>query len=158
VFQQALHARDQRQLGLYVLLAATGVNLDAQNADVLAEHLDDPVAQYLALHSSPVLRKHASQWAVASAQWGDGLPGHLAVSNALLQRWQSDKVVKGDAARVKAEARRALDYVRQHKGTAWGWALLGLMQDRAGENKALHAALAECWMLFEDVPGLRYAA
>ncbi|HYT92315.1 MAG TPA: VIT domain-containing protein, partial [Gemmataceae bacterium] len=70
LFRQALHSRDQRQLGLYVLLAACGVNLDAQNADVLAEHLDAPVAQYLALHSSPVLRKHASQWAVASANWG----------------------------------------------------------------------------------------
>src|SRR5271166_6017474 len=32
------------------------------------------------------------------------------------------------------------------------------MQDRAGKDRALHAALAECCPLFEDVPGLRYAA
>src|SRR5262249_41015404 len=38
VFKEAFHGRDQRQLGLYVLLAACGQNLDAQNADVLAEH------------------------------------------------------------------------------------------------------------------------
>jgi tetratricopeptide (TPR) repeat protein len=158
LFHQAFHGRDQRQLGFYVLLAACGVNLDAQNADVMAEHLDAPVAQYLALHSSPVLRKHASQWAVASAQWGDGMLRHLAVSHALYQRWQSDKVVKGDKARVQADIERALDYVRRHKDTAWGWALLCLMQDRAGKDQALHAALAECCPLFENVPGLRYAA
>ena len=48
---------------------------------MLAEHLDAPVAQYLALHSSPVLRKHASQWAVASANWGEGMLRHLALSD-----------------------------------------------------------------------------
>ncbi len=167
IFRQVFHAREQRQLGFYVLLAACGMNLDAQNADVLAEHLDEPVAQYLALHSSPVLRKHASQWAAGSAQWGEGFLQHLAVSHALYQRWQDAKVLKGSAARVKAETQRALEYVRRHKGTAWGWALLTLMQDRAGElmavrpavpDNGLHAALAECWPLFEDVPGLRYAA
>src|SRR5262249_40687377 len=150
-----------------VLLAACGMNLDAQNGDVLAEHLDEPVAQYLALHSSPVLRKHASQWAAGSGQWGEGFLQHLAVSHALLQRWQDAKVLKGSPARVRAETRRALDYVRRHKGTAWGWALLTLMQDRAGEIKTvfpalqdtgLHAALADCFALFENVPGLRYAA
>src|SRR5262249_35021132 len=64
VFRDSFHGRAQRQLGFYVLLAACGQNLDGQSADVLAEHLDSPLAQYLALHSSPVLRKHASQWAV----------------------------------------------------------------------------------------------
>src|SRR5262249_41365023 len=57
VFTQALHNRNQRQLGLYVLLASAGQNLDAQNLDVVEEHPDAPLAQYLALHSSPVLRK-----------------------------------------------------------------------------------------------------
>src|SRR5262249_17200655 len=56
LFKEAFHGREQRQLGLYVLLAAAGQNLDSQNLDVLAEHPDEPLAQYLALHSSPVLR------------------------------------------------------------------------------------------------------
>jgi ferric-dicitrate binding protein FerR (iron transport regulator) len=167
LFRQVFHRREQRQLGFYVLLAACGMNLDAQNADVLAEHLDEPVAQYLALHSSPVLRKHASQWAVGSGQWGEGFLQHLAVSHALYQRWQNAKILKGNLARVKADVQRGLDYVRRHTGTAWGWTLLCLMQDRAGEVKALHpllqdnslhASLAECFALFEQVPGLRYAA
>ena len=35
-------------------------------------HPDDPLAQYLALYSSPVMRKGASQWATASNAWKDG--------------------------------------------------------------------------------------
>ena len=66
VFREGFHARDHRPLGFYVLLAACGQNLDSQNADVLSEYPDEPLAQYLALHSSPVLRQHASQWAAGS--------------------------------------------------------------------------------------------
>src|SRR5205814_3456782 len=82
VFRESFHGRDQRQLGLYVLLASAGQNLDAQNLDVLSEHRDEPLAQYLALHSSPVLRQHASQWAVGSVQWGDGFLRYRAVPHA----------------------------------------------------------------------------
>jgi tetratricopeptide (TPR) repeat protein len=158
VFKQAFYARDQRQLGFYVLLAACGQNLDADHVDVMAEHPDEPLAQYLALHTSPLLRKHASQWAVASRQWPAGLLRHLALTHALAQRWQSDKVTKGTVARVQAERDRALDYVRQNRGTLFGWAMLGLVQDQAKDDKAFHRELAGGWLLFEDVPGLAYPA
>jgi hypothetical protein len=158
LFKQAFHAREQRQLGMYVLLAACGQSLDAENLDVLAEHLDEPVAQYLALHSSPVLRKHASQWAVASSPWGEGFLKHLAQTHAILQRWSDERVNKGSSAKIKAERERALEYVQRHKDSAFGWALLGLLEDRAGQDKAFHARLAEACRLFEDFPGLGYAA
>lgn len=158
IFRAALHAREQRQLGFYVLLAACGQNLDSQNGDVLAEHLDNPVAQYLALYSSPVLRKHASQWAVSSEQWKVGFLQHLGLTHALLQRWQNDKLLKGDPVRAQLEIRRALDYIHRHKGTRFAWALLCLVQDRAADSKDLHAKLAECFGLFADVAGIRYAA
>jgi Tfp pilus assembly protein PilF len=159
VFVNAFRDRDQRQIGFYVLLAACGQNLDAEHVDIMAEYPDEPLAQYLALHSSPLLRKHASQWAVGSRQWaGAGILKHLAVSHALYQRWQNDKVVKGSLDKRKAERQRALDYVYRNKGTLFGWILLGLMQDRAGKDKELHAALAEAWPLLENIPGLRYAA
>ena len=144
VFTQAFHARDQRQLGFYVLLAACGANLDGQNVDVLAEHVDEPLAQYLALHSSPVLRKHASQWAVGSGQWGQGFLHHLGVSHALYQRWQSDRVLKVSAAKRQAERQRALDYVRRNKGSVFGWVLLTLLQDRAGKDKDVRIARGRC--------------
>src|SRR5262249_46204976 len=101
-------------------------------------------------------RSPPARGAAPAATGRAGRRRHLTVSHALLQRWQNDKVLKGRPARVKADVRRALDYVRQHKGTAWGWALLCLLQDRAREDKALHAALADCFPLFEDMPGLRY--
>jgi tetratricopeptide (TPR) repeat protein len=158
IFRQALWNRNQRELGYYVLLASCGVNLDGQNADVLADHPDEPLAQYLALHSSPVLRKHASQWAIGSKQWGEGFLGHLALTHALYQRWQNPKINDTPPAKRKAERDRALDYVRRNKGTLFGWGLLCLMQDRAEKDKQFHLALAEACTFFEEVPGLEYAA
>jgi predicted Zn-dependent protease len=158
LFRQVFHAREQRQLGYYVLLASCGVNLDSDHGNVLAEHLDDPLAQYLALQTSPVLRKHASQWAVGSGSWQDGLLQHLAVSHALLQRWENPKVLKNDAARAEVEKRRALDYVKKNRDSLFGWALVCLVQDRAGDDAALHGELAGLFALFEDRPGLAYAA
>ncbi len=158
LFNQVFAAREQRQLGYYVLLAACGVNLDSDHGNVLAEHVDSPLAQYLALHTSPVLRKHASQWAVASASWQDRFLQHLAVTHALLQRWENEKLLKGDPARAEAETRRALDYVKKHSDSLFGWALLCRVQDRAEKNAALHGRLAELWPLFAEHGGLRYAA
>jgi ferric-dicitrate binding protein FerR (iron transport regulator) len=165
VFRHGFYERNQRQLGFYVLLAALGANLDSQNLDVLAEHLNEPLAQYLALHSSPVLRKHASQWAVVSGQWQEGFLRHLVVTHALYQRWQNPKALGDTPAQRQAERDRALDYVHRNKGSVFGWALLGLMLDRTDEEeqakkdvRAVHRALAEAWPLFAEVPGLGYAA
>jgi hypothetical protein len=166
VFQGCFAGRDQHQLGLYVLLAAFGPNLDSEHLDVLAHHSHEPLAQYLALHSSPVLRKHASQCAVGSNPWGEGFLQRLAMAHALLQRWQNGRAIGGTEAQRQAERDRALAYVRASKGSAFAWALLGQMQDRAREDEASSRrkpadsfrALAGAWRLFADVPGLAYAA
>jgi hypothetical protein len=165
VFRRSLHARDQRQIGWYVLLAACGQNLDSEHLDVLAEHLDEPLAQYLALHSSPVLRKHASQWAAAASSWGEGFLQRLALSHALYQRWQTGRISPSADAQRRADWDRARAYVARQAGSAFGWALLGLLADRAREDeankkdvRALHRDLADAWTLFAEVPGLGYAA
>jgi predicted Zn-dependent protease len=165
VFQRCFANRDQHQLGLYVLLAACGQNLDSEHLDVLAHHPHEPLAQYLALHSSPVLRKHASQWAVGSNPWGEGYLQQLAMAHALLQRWQNGRALGGTEAQRRAELERATAYVRANKGSAFARALLGLIQDRAREDeankkdtRATHRALAEAWTRFADAPGLDYAA
>jgi thioredoxin-like negative regulator of GroEL len=165
LFQQALAARDQHQLGYYVLLASAGVNLDSEHADVLAQHPHDPLAHYLALHSSPVLRKHASQWAAGSSVWGEGFLKRLALAHALCQRWQSGKALGGTPAQRRAERDRALEFVRKHKASPFAWALLGLVQDRTDESaarqedvRADYRSLAEHWKLFEGVPALSSAA
>src|SRR5207253_784145 len=115
VFRTAIAAREQRQLGYFVLLAAAGINLDSENANVLGSHPDELLAQYLALHSSPVLRKHAAQWALTSTTWKEPFLQHLAFTHALVQRWQDDRVVKSDPAKIKQEWNKALDYVRKNK-------------------------------------------
>jgi tetratricopeptide (TPR) repeat protein len=165
VCDRAFFPRDQKQLGLYVLQAACGANLDSDNVDVLDEHMHEPLAQYLALYSSPVLRKHASQWAVGSGQFREGFLQHLAVTHALYQRWSNGKALGATDDKRREERDRALDYVRRSKGTAFGWGLLCLMKDRADEDennkkdvRDTHAALAEAWPLFRDVPALSYAA
>jgi hypothetical protein len=157
LFRKSFHERNQRQLGYYVLLAAAGVNLDTEHADVLAEHMDEPLAQYLALHTSPVLLRHASQWAVGTGQWHDSFLQRLAVSHALYQRWENAHPGR-DAAQRQAERERAFDYVRRNAGTVFGWSLLCLMEDHAGKDEDFHRALADAWGLFADVPGLEYAA
>jgi Tfp pilus assembly protein PilF len=161
IFRRCFHGRDQRQIGFYVLLAACGQNLDSEHLDVLGEHTDEPLAQYLALHSSAVLRKHASQWAAASNPWGEGFLHHLALSHALGQRWQKGRSIAGRSADLD----RALAFVHSHKNSAFGWAVLGLLADRAADDeaagkdtRAVHKALAEAWLLFADSPGLSYAA
>ncbi len=158
VFRTCFYAREQRQIGYYVLLASCGVNLDSENANVLAEHLDEPLAQYLALHSSPVLRKHASQWAVNTVNWKEDFLQHLSQTHALFQRWQNDNVTKGDPARVRADRQKALAYVRANKDSAFGFAMLCLMQDKAKLDKDFYRELAEGWRLFEDSPAVGYAA
>src|SRR5207253_9507358 len=74
--------------------------------------------------------------------WDPGFLQHLAVSHALYQRWQSDKVLKGSPARVKADVQRALDYVRRNKGTAWGWALLCLIDRKSTRLNSSHVAIS----------------
>ena len=155
----------ERALGFYVLMASRGINLDAEHGDVLAAHPDSPLAQYLALYSSPVLRKHASQWAVRTGQWDEGYLKHLAVTHALYQRWQTSRVLAGKPEQRRAELQKALDYVKQQRGSGYGWALLVLMQDRAADEekakrdaKDVRRALADGFALFSDTPGFRYAA
>jgi ferric-dicitrate binding protein FerR (iron transport regulator) len=157
VLEQGLVGRGQKALGYYVLLAAAGQNLDSEHGDVLGAHPDEPLAQYLALHTSPVLRRHASQWAAGSNAWPEGFLKRLATAHALLQRWQVGKGPGATPAQRRAGRRRALEFVRREKGSALGWALLGLVQDRTAEDdaerkldvRAAYAAIAEAYRQFE---------
>src|SRR5262249_46410223 len=160
--------RDDRRIGYYVLLAACGANLDAEHEDVLGEHPHHPLALYLALHTSPVLRKQASQWAVSSGQLKEGFLRELATAHALLQRWQSAKMLGATETQRQAERDRAFAFVQRNKG-AFAWALLGFMQERTDELAAerktdpvplrtMYARLAEGWQLFEASPSLGYPA
>jgi tetratricopeptide (TPR) repeat protein len=168
LWREVFRERDDRRIGYYVLLAACGNNLDAEHEDVLGEHPHNPLALYLALHTSPVLRKQASQWAVSSGQLKEGFLHDLATAHALLQRWQSAKMLGATETQRQAERDRAFTFVQRNRGP-FAWALLGFMQDRTDELaaepkndraplRAMYARLAEGWQLYAESAGLGYAA
>ncbi len=164
LFRSELQRRNHRKLGFYLLLAASGANLDSDHLNVHGDHLRNPLAQYLTLHTSPVLRKHASQWAVGSGQWDKGFTGFLARSHAMFQRWSTDRFLSGDAKQRQQEINRAMEYLRANKNTIFGWTLLCKMQDRAlamkpklKSTRELFATLAGACELFMKMPGLNYA-
>lgn len=154
IFDAALANREQRQIGYYVLLASCGVNLDSDNADVLDAHPHEPLAHYLSLHTSPTLRRHASRWAATSNVWGEGILRRLGLGHAYCQRWASGKALGISVNQRRTERGRALEYVQSYKGSDLAWALLGLMQDRAGEEKdaderkTAYLELAKAYELF----------
>ena len=161
LFINCFQQRDQNQLGYFVLLAALGADLDSAPVDVASVHLDDPLAQYLALHSSPVLRQHASQWAVQSVPFGDGFLGRLGLAHALLQRWSTDRINKLPAAKLTQERAKALDFVRQHKDSAFAWSLLCSLEDRTAERKDakdFQRELAAAFDLVRGSPAMTTAA
>jgi Flp pilus assembly protein TadD len=162
--QRCFFQREQYDLGLYVLLAACGQNLDGEHVDVLAHHAGEPLAQYLALYSSPVLRKHASQWAVRSSPWA-GFLRRLATAHALLQRWESGRPATLTEAQQQADLQQALKYIRENPADALGFALLSRMQDRLREDegrqqntRAAYRDLAKAWQHFEESAALREVA
>jgi hypothetical protein len=158
VFNACFVRREQKPLGMYVLLAALGQNLDSQHLDVVGEYPDEPLTQYLALHSSPVLRQHASQWAVQSGSW-DGFLGRMSLAHALLQRWSDKRTEKLSPASLKAERAKGLDFVRKNKDRDFGWDLLCRMQDRTDvKDAAFHRELATAFGWFTEAPAVVYQA
>jgi hypothetical protein len=158
VFRECFRNRNQTHLGFYVLLASLGQNLDAEHLDVRADHLEDALARYLTVYSSPVLRKHASSWAAANASKKEGFLYHLSLTHSLLQRWGSDRVTKLTPEVRKAERERALNYVRGSAGTAFAWTLLCWMQGRAEKDRERTQNWRKRSGLFEKTSGLGYAA
>src|SRR5262249_43716449 len=146
VFQRTFASRKVKPVGLYVLLAACGANLDADHVNVLAEHPNEPLAENLEIHSSPLLRRHAQLSERASlrglASLPPGLPRRLAEFNALFQRWKNGRASAGSVAKRKDERERTLDFVRRNQTSFLGWILLCQMQERLGEEDQAGRALA----------------
>lgn len=142
IVREVFLEKDQRQLGLYVILAALGSQLDSGSFDVAAAHLDHPLAQYLSLHSSPVLRKHAAQWAVQSGSFDRGFLGRLSRAHALLQRWSSESLEKLNREQLAKEEVKALAFLDENAPGPIAWDLLCRMADNKAASPDLHRRLA----------------
>jgi tetratricopeptide (TPR) repeat protein len=158
IYRQRFHARNIRPLGFYTLLVACNVNVDTDDAalNVLAEHGQEPLAKYLAYHSNPALRRHLELSQIGGPR--ESFLQSLAELRVLSMSWTSGKATAGDAVARSAEQQRALDFVRRNKSSAFGWALLTTVADRAGDDKPFRLALAEAYQPFEEMAGLAYAA
>jgi tetratricopeptide (TPR) repeat protein len=91
------------------------------------------------------------------ARTGTGFIDRLAAFRDLYARWTSGKAVEGgDVERQKAR-NQALDFVRESKGSLFGWSVLSLVHDRASDVES-YRALADVYPTFDRTPGLSYAA
>jgi ferric-dicitrate binding protein FerR (iron transport regulator)/tetratricopeptide (TPR) repeat protein len=162
VFAMCFAARGAKPVGFWVLLAACGVNVGADPEFRAAwdTYRTQPIGRYLALQSSPGYRAFQQRW---DANLGDSVAprdsflGRLAAFRDLYLRWQDDPARLTRGAAGQARQQRALDFVRRERANPLGWALLGILQDRAG-NPDLHAALAEEWQTYAKDAGLSYTA
>jgi hypothetical protein len=158
LFGRRFHVRNVRPLGIYVLLAACGLNVDQekQYLNVLAEHPHDTLAEYLAFHTNPELRRHAHRGDIAGPH--DDFLQRLAGFRVLYSYWSTGKAKSASEATRRTERERAFTYIRQHQHSLLGWALLSVLQDQAGDDTAFYGDLAEVWKLFENAGSLDYVS
>jgi tetratricopeptide (TPR) repeat protein len=156
-FGRRFHIRNIRPLGFYTLLASAGINVDAeqQYLNVLADHPGAPLAEYLAFHTNPELRRHAHRGELAGPP--DGFLQRLAAFRVLYNHWQNGLPATSGAAERQTAREQALGYVRHNRDTLLGWALLGLLQDKDRDPR-FQASLAEACRQFENTPDLAYPA
>jgi len=144
---------DARKLGFAVLLIAAGIDL--QSARSNGRHLVDgsdnrPLAHYLR-----VVGDVASRQAKPVGNLGGPAAGflqRLAAFRDLSMHWQQG------APDLKKELPAVVDFVQANKNTGRGWIVLSLASERAAGDPETRAELAKLFPLFNDLPGIGYAA
>ncbi len=166
VYRDCLAPNDERVLGFRVLLASCGDRSwplpDLRS--VRARRPQDPLLHYLTLLNMP-------QYRAWQPYLGLDLTGHVYDKQPFLgalagfrdqwvvwQAWQQIDAEKSGGW-FRGQQARGLDFARAHRGTALGWAVLGLLYDStAASDTRLHGELADAYALFAADPALGYAA
>ena len=158
--------RNDRRLGLYVLLAATGFTWDTGKEVSLAGR---PAARLNPTADHP--REAAARYLVGylkARQAGDGDVGWVrGPRSGLLQqlnefcllraRWKNGKANEANEANRKDTQQRTLDFIANCPLPQFSWTLLTTAL-KENNFSAFGRQLAEAALRFEDVPALRYAA
>ena len=156
IYSQHYQSKGRKLIGMAVLFAASSNHYNFHGAgnlgNLLNGHGQLPVAKYLAVVSDPQ-RRGNTMVGNTGAEKGSFLQ-ELAAFRDLYVHWQSNKPIQGNDAAKKAERERALQFVRDHQASPYGWAILSLVRERGG----LDRGLAEAFRQFENCPGLEYAA
>jgi tetratricopeptide (TPR) repeat protein len=177
-------APGDRRLGLYVLWLAGGVERapeeeaegpdeeearaaegeeDALRFDPLADHPDEPLAEYLAGY---VESRQGDDWSEIGPIGGpsEGFVQQLAWFRDLRVRWASaGELEDSPEARKRHEqlARQTIDFIRRSTSRARAWAMFTILLDEvevADDKRQLASMAAEIALSFEDVPGVSYKA
>jgi ferric-dicitrate binding protein FerR (iron transport regulator)/tetratricopeptide (TPR) repeat protein len=164
IYQDCFARTGPRVAGFHVLLAACGdsVSLSRDLRDLRAERPQDPLLLYLALLDLPAYRAWQPVLGLDTAGdlcANDPFLGPLAAFRdhwLVWSSWNYDTAPRRPGW-VRRQQARALEFVRAHRGTALGWALLGLLHDKSNDER-FEAELADAWQLFADHPAFGYPA
>jgi tetratricopeptide (TPR) repeat protein len=161
VFRNCFRRDAPPKLGIYTLLAAAGVNVAGLPEFVadLPHYRDEPLARYLALHTSRTYQALQQRFDLQTSDRiapRDSFLHRLASFHDLTLRWQLQKGSLTDLFGEKPRQERAIDFVRRHPSSALGLAALIVLQDRAGTDRDFHRRLADSWALLAKTPGLAY--
>jgi len=167
VYQDCFPRSDARTAGFHVLLAACGDSVSS-SSDLRALRVQkprDPLLLYLSLLDLPAYRTWQPRLALDLA--GGLCQGHpfLGTLAGFRDQWMVwlvwnnvDASLPG-AGWLRERQLRGLEFVRAHKDSPFGWALLGLLHDQtASSDQRFQRELAEGCALYADHPALGYAA
>jgi tetratricopeptide (TPR) repeat protein len=169
VYEDCFGKDSTRVAGFHVLLAACG-DRTARSPQLQALRSEekrqrDPLLLYLTLLNLPEYRAWQPYLGLDLASGfcaGHPFLGPLAAFRdqwLVWQAWRDVDAARPDSGWFRERQVRALEFVRARKGTAFGWALLGLLHDdTANSDHRFHGELADVWGLFMDHPALGYPA
>jgi tetratricopeptide (TPR) repeat protein len=134
VVRDCFLAHNDRRLGLFTLLLASGVEVgnDLDCIAALKDRVDQPVARYVLLHGNAPYRFLHQRWPLnvgATVGEPDSFLRRLAEFEDLTTRnpstvpaWLEQTVVKGDRTRYA-------DFIHRNESNVLGWAMLTHVQD-----------------------------
>jgi tetratricopeptide (TPR) repeat protein len=167
VYRNCLAQDMARAAGFHVLLASCGdIVFDSQELrDLRAKQPRDPLLVYLSLLDRPEYLRWQPYLGLDTAS---GLCEQHPFFGPLTgfrdqlmiwQRWKGVDATKPGSGWLRERQQRGLEFVRKHSGTAFGWALLGMMFDSTnGSDHRLHREWADACALFVDHPAFGYSA
>jgi ferric-dicitrate binding protein FerR (iron transport regulator)/tetratricopeptide (TPR) repeat protein len=170
VYEDCFGRDDARAVGFQVLLASCGGHLppwrDLKYLRGRNGRERDPLLLYLTLLNLPEYRRWQPFLGLDLASGfcaKHPFLGRLAAFRDQWLVWQVwrdvDAGQPGASGWFRERQRRALEFVRSHKGTSFAWALLDrLYEGNADSDTRFHGELADAYGLFADHPALGYAA
>jgi ferric-dicitrate binding protein FerR (iron transport regulator)/tetratricopeptide (TPR) repeat protein len=186
IFAESFHAKGDRRIGFYTLLASAGLHVQKQyngkmTLDVAAEHPNSALAKYLAHHNKllqtggyaeigdldglnveTIRELSFDERALAEVKRreasGQFIP-RLAEFRDLWHRWYSGKAREsGNSDKGKAERSLILDYLQDCSSPAFAWVLLDTIQRYGYIDAEFQKDLAKVYLKSSGVAGLAYAA